>query len=198
MVADTIDDPVVGAAWGSDSVLEHQSIGSLCGHMARGCVAVVEEYLDKGEPDGDVSFDSAGHYFSSVMDGLDDSGHAGIRARGAEVADAGWEAVVERTNAAAARLPGRLEAEPAGRLLEVFGGNVMRLDDYLHTRLVEQVVHLDDLARSLERPTPRFVPGTVQLTIACALEIARRRHDGIELMRALYRDPGNGVLPVLH
>ncbi len=198
MVADTLDDPVVGAAWGTDSVLEHQSIGSLCGHMARGCVAIVEEYLDKGDAVGDVSLSSAGHYFASVMDGLDDDGHAGIRARGVEVAEEGWEAIVERTNDAAARLEERLEAEPAGRLIEVFGGHLMRLDDYLHTRIIEQVVHLDDLARSLERPAPRFPPGTVQLTIACALEIGRRRHDVVELMRALYRDPTNGVLPVLH
>jgi hypothetical protein len=196
-VAATIDDPIVKAAWNSDSVLERQSIGSLAGHLARGSVWVVEDYLDRGVPDGPVDFDSAGHYFAAVMDAADEAMHAEIRARGAALAEEGFDDIVERLHAAVAGLEPRLDTEPRDRLIEVIGGKVMRLDDYLHTRIVEQVVHLDDLARSLDRSAPRFAPGTVQITIACAMEIGRRRHGAVELMRSLYRDPNNGALPVL-
>lgn len=197
-VASTLDDPVVAAAWNSDSVLEMQTIGSLCAHLARGGVSVVGEYLDRGAPDSPPDFDSAGHYFAGVMAMADDAVHASIRQRGADLAAQGWEHVVERLTSSVADLRERLEAEPANRMIEVFDGKVMKLDDYLHTRVVEQVVHLDDLARSLERPAPRFAPGAVQVTIAAAMEIGRRRHGDVELMRSLYRDPANGVLPVLH
>ena len=197
LVAKTIDDPVVGAAWGSDSVLEYQSIGSLAGHLARGGVWVVEEYLDQGVPEGPPDFDSAGHYFAAVMDEADEGVHAGIRARGAYLAEQGWEDIVEKLNAATASIERRLAEEPSDRLVEVFDGKVMRLDDYLLTRIVEQVVHLDDLARSLERAAPRFVPGSVQLTIACAMEIGRRRHGDVELMRSLFRGQPTDVVPVL-
>lgn len=196
LVSSTIDDPIVAAAWNSDSVLEQQTIGSLAAHLARGSVWVVGEYLDLGVPDAAADFDTAGHYFASVMDGADEGTHAGIRARGAYLAEQGWGTVVEKLSAAVVDLERRLADEPGNRLIEVFDGKVMRLDDYLHTRIIEQVVHLDDLARSLDRGAPRFVPGSLQLAIACALEIGRRRKGDVALMRSLYRDP-SGVFPVL-
>jgi len=197
LVAATIDDPIVAAAWGSDSVLENQSVGSLAAHLARGGVWVVGEYLDRGIPDRSADFATAGHYFAAVMDDADEAVHAGIRARGAFLAEQGWDDVVRKLSAAVVDLGQRLAEEPSDRLIEVYDGKVMRLDDYLHTRIIEQVVHLDDLARSLDRGAPRFVPGSLQLTIACAMEIGRRRHGDVELMRSLYRDRPTGVFPVL-
>ena len=197
LVASTIDDPIVAAAWNSDSALEHQTVGALAAHLARGSVWVVGEYLDRDVPDRAVDFATAGHYFASVMDDADEGTHAGIRARGAYLAEQGWDHVVEKLSAAVADLGPRLADEPPDRLVEVYEGKVMRLDDYLHTRIIEQVVHLDDLARSLDRGAPRFVPGSLQLAIACALEIGRRRQGDVALMRSLYRDPPTGVFPVL-
>jgi hypothetical protein len=71
-----------------------------------------------------------------------------------------------------------------------------RLDDYLLTRLVEQVVHLDDLARSLGvEPWPN-APEAQALVISCGAEIGRRRFGDAAMIRALYR-ADVGVLPVL-
>lgn len=72
----------------------------------------------------------------------------------------------------------------------------MRLDDYLETRLVEQVVHLDDLARSLAVDPWPVVPAAESLVLRCGTEIGRLRSGGPAMIRALFRDRPE-PLPVL-
>ena len=62
-IVDAIADPSVGEAWDRPSVLEDQLVSGLCGHLARGGVWVVSDYLDAGTPVGPVEFASAGEYF---------------------------------------------------------------------------------------------------------------------------------------
>ena len=197
-VADAIADPSVARAWNLPSVLEEQPVSSLAGHLARGGVWAVSEYLDAGVPPGPVDFESAGEYFASVVSDLSADANRAIRDRAAAVASVGCEELLrtlrERVDALSVRVPG-LKPD---RLIAVIGGRVMRLEDYLTTRIVEQTVHLDDLARSVDRRPWPMPAGAEALTIAVGLEIARRRSGQTAVIRALYRRGLAGTtLPVL-
>ena len=90
---------------------------------------------------------------------------------GAAVAADGPARVAEHAAAAVPVLRERLATEPPGRLVPVFAGLVMPLDEYLVTRIVEQVVHLGDLARSVGLP-PWDVPSDLEaLVLAVGTEV---------------------------
>ncbi len=60
--------------------------------------------------------------------------------------------------------------------MTVFEGKVIRLSDYLATRIVEQAVHLDDLARSVGRAPGPYRPDHQAVTISVATDVARQVH----------------------
>jgi hypothetical protein len=199
VVLDAVGDDEVAARWNEQSVLEGQSVAALAGHLARGSVWVVEDYLSGESPVGARDFETAADYFATVIDRLTADDHLRIRDRGAAVAEVGHQAVVDHLAGAVDRLSSRLPAEPPDRLVAVYDGLVMALDDYLWTRIVEQVVHLDDLARSLGRAPWPNPPDADSLVLACAVEVGRRRFGGPAMIRALFRSgvEGEAALPVL-
>jgi hypothetical protein len=195
VVVAAISSPAVAAAWDAPSILAAQTVGGLAGHLARGAVWVVGDYLDEPEPDA-AMLGSADDYFAAFKATASDSGDRAIRERGAAVAAAGPEAVVARAASALAALEIRLPAEPPDRRTVVAGGATMRLDDYLVTRVVEQVVHLDDLARSIGCdgfPTP---DANVRLALATGAWTGLQRVGAGPMIRALFRDDAS-ALPVL-
>lgn len=196
IVLDALRDKRVAAAWEQPSVLEEQTVGSLAGHLARGGVWVVRDYLDAGLPDGEVAFETAAAYFSGIGKGLDPAAHQAVRDRGAAVAATGHGTVVADLHSALDELRTRLHDEPTDRRVAVYAGLVMRLDDYLWTRIVEQVVHLDDLARSLDITPWPTSPDAAAIAISCGAEVGRRRYGDAAMIRALYRDDAS-ALPVL-
>ena len=147
----------------------------------------VGEYLESGPAQGPVAFGSAGEYFTSFAENASTDDHRAIRNRGAAVAAVGRDELVRRLEAWLGALGPRLRSLEAGHLLAVLSGKVMCLDDYLTTRIVEQVVHLDDLARSIDRE-PWSLPSEAQaLAIAVGTDIAARRHGTDAVIRSLYR-----------
>jgi hypothetical protein len=195
VVVDAIASPAVAAAWDSPSVLAEQTVGGLAGHLARGAIWVVGDYLDQPEPAA-AMFDSAEDYFAAFTAQTDEATERGIRERGAAVAAAGPQAVATQAATALAALEVRLPGERPDRRTVVAGGATMRLDDYLVTRVIEQVVHLDDLARSLgvgDYPTP---DANVRLVLASGVWCGLRRFGAGPMIRALFRDDP-GALPVL-
>ncbi len=197
VVRDALADPRVAAAWPQPSVLEEQTIGSLAGHLARGGVWVVGDYLAAAPPGPDVDIETAAEYFADIADHLSASDHRAIRDRGAAVAADGHGAVLRHLDDRLAALAEQLADEPAARTVAVYAGKVMRLDDYLWTRLVEQVVHLDDLARSLDVEPWRHPPDAAALVIACGAEIGRLRRGDTAMIRTLFREGFAESLPVL-
>lgn len=193
VVVDAIASRAVGAAWDEPSVLDDQTVGGLAGHLARGAVWVVGDYLDQQPPA--PTFTSAEHYFAALMTGSDAPSNQAIRDRGRAVAAAGQGAVVADAYTRLTALKARLPGEPANRITVVAGG-AMRLDDYLATRIVEQVVHLDDLARSVAVepwPTP---DDNVRIALTVGAATGLVRFGGPAMVRALFRDDPS-VLPVL-
>lgn len=186
------------AAWDQPSVLEEQTVGGLAGHLARTGGWIVPEYLDAGPPDGPIEFDDAGDYYARLMEQVDDDGHRAIRERGAALAARGQAALVAELDAGLAGLPARLAALDDEATVAAYAGMAMRVRDYLVTRIVEQVVHLDDLARSLGVPGWPVPPAGVDLALAVGIDVARRRRGDTAVLRAVYRaGEADGVLPAL-
>ena len=195
-VLDALSDPAVAAVWDQPSVLPDQTVGSLAGHLARGGVWVVGDYLDL-DPPAAVAHATVAGYFAQVA-GLDEADHRAIRDRGAALAAEGPEAVVARLGARLPTLAARLADEPPDRLVPVFGGG-MALDAYLGTRVVEQVVHLDDLARSVPGLRSTGPEDLVRWVAELGTAVAVERHGATAVVRHLFRTEVDGpdVVPVL-
>ncbi len=144
----------------------------------------------------EVDYETAAEYFAGIIDGLTDADHAAVRARGATIAARGHVDVSGELDRRVVTLAHSLEDEPEDRLVAVIAGRVMRLDDYLFTRILEQTVHLDDLARSIDAEPWDYPPDTAALVIALGAEIGRLRFGDQAMLRTLYRD-GPPTLPVL-
>lgn len=175
----------LGDRWEEPSVLPEFAVGALAGHLARG-VLTVHWYLDMPEPDGPCV--TAAEYFaahpSGAPVGAEDS--VRIRERGAETAKGGWARLYLDVGKATSHLADRLATEPESHRMPA-AGRVLLLDEYLQTRIVELVVHLDDLARSLEVPTPELPDDVMAIAIATLVATARVRHGDWAVLHALAR-----------
>ncbi len=196
VVLEALSSPEVATAWDQPSALEEQTVGSLAGHLARGSVWTVSEYLAGGEPDEDLTFETAAEYFAGFVESAKDTDHQAIRDRGAEVGAMGHEALVATLRARIDEVRAELRELRPDHRIKVARGAVMRLEDYLQTRILEQTVHLDDLARSVGRSWT--VPDDcMQVALRVGLEIGVLRAGAEAMLRALYRRGFTDPLPVL-
>ena len=191
-------DPKVASSWDRPSILEGQSVSSLAGHLARGGIWVVDDYLARGVPVGPVDYESAAEYFLGLVTPMPAEEHQAIRDRGAEVASVGHAALMEEIDQRLDPLTERLRDLKANSLITVAAGKVLRVSDYLVTRIVEQVVHLDDLALSLDEGPCDYPADGRDLTLEVGVEMARSTAGTVGFIRALFRQgAAESVLPVL-
>jgi hypothetical protein len=186
----------VAARWDEPSALPAFAVRGLAGHLVRVAVTV-DKYLDRPEPRGEESI-SAAAYYGNVDSDISSALNVGVRQRGEELAAGGHEHLVAELDRLASRLEERLRHEPDGRLVRVAGDTVMRLDDYLVTRIVELTVHADDLAVSVGLDYPTMPPGALDISIRVLIDTARHRHGDLAVLRVLSRrerDSGD-VLPI--
>jgi len=197
-VAAAIDDSAVGQAWDRPAVLEGQLVGGLAGHLARGGVWVVADFLDASTPAGPLDFETPGQHIVGVLSAASADAHRANRETGAAIAAAGQNALVRQLEQRLDSLEEELSKIDPSQLIAVTGGKVMRIGDYLATRLVEQVVHLDDLARSVGHDPWPYPEEGRDVAIAAGLEAARLRRGQQAVLRALYRDGfAEGTFPVI-
>lgn len=176
----------VGEHWNEPSALAEMTVGALAAHLVR-AVTTVGQYLDSPVRNHHEEPLSAGAYLASFT-GTDDLAspfNTGIRERAAALAAEGHRALLDTLEHAANHLRVRLADEPEDRRVEVYGGFVLPLDEYLVTRIVELTLHSDDLCVSLGRPTPSL-PGTA-LTIQALVDAATIRHGETAVLHALAR-----------
>jgi uncharacterized protein (TIGR03083 family) len=174
----------VGAAWDEPSALSGYTVGALAAHVLS-TASAIERYLDLGSTD-DVPIPKGAYY--AVVPSTTDAPdlHADIRTRAATLAERGRQTVIEDLVALSARLRERLALEPVTRTVVVMGGNAMALDDYLETRVIELVVHCDDLAVSVGA-TADIPADAASIAVSHLLEVARQRHGDMALLRAFTR-----------
>ena len=196
-VVAVLGDPLLAAAWDDASVLEEQTVGSVAGHIARGGVWLVADYLDGGTRGVEPDFTSAGQYFARVTDGLDEDAHRAIRNRGAAQAAVGPDELAATARARLDQVEVDLVEGDLDAVVAVYGGLTMRLGDYLATRIVEQAVHLDDLARSVDGLEVDLPEAVVDIALATGAATLRLRRGSAPALRALFRDGYQDALPVL-
>jgi hypothetical protein len=183
-----LDHPDVEANWNEPSALEHMTVGALAAHLGR-AFTTAWLYMQADECNIEEDID-ASQYFFRAFDQPDDDLvelRASIVQRASDDAEPGAIAVRELHTRTVSDLRTRLIGEPAERGIEVFGGVCMPLDSYLVTRMVEAVIHSDDLAHSLGIDTPTFAPDVVDLVMVALLGMARERHGDIIMLREFAR-----------
>ncbi|MFM9709227.1 MULTISPECIES: maleylpyruvate isomerase N-terminal domain-containing protein [Streptomyces] len=179
--------PVLAERWEQPSALAEFRISGLAGHLAR-AVFNVERWLAELPPAGGKPIDAVAYFLSGAGPAphLEDAVPRRIREVGEHEAAGGPATLVKEFDAARARLAVQLPTMPLDRPVGVFA-QVLPLDQCLLTRLVELVVHLDDLAVSLEAPTPSVPTEATDLVIACLTRMAVVRHGVLPVMRILAR-----------
>jgi len=181
--------PELTARWSEPSALAEFRTSGLAGHTAR-AVLNVERYLDAEVPPGAAELDAVAYFVSAGGSDLADPSTAAnrvIRERGEQDAAGGPQALADAYDAARARLAVRLAGLHGDRPVVMFSRYVLTLDECLVTRLVELVVHADDLAVTLRMSTPDFGDQVGDLVVTTLARIARRRHGTLDLLRGLAR-----------
>jgi Mycothiol maleylpyruvate isomerase N-terminal domain len=172
--------------WGHHSVLPRFSVAALAGHLLR-AMTTAEHYLDGPEPSEDGI--SAASYFQAVTGpaGVDEPASKAVRDRGEHAAAGGPAALAGQARQAFERLSSQLPRMEPGRRVRVAASLVLTVDEYLRTRVVELVVHADDLAASIGVELAPPQPRTCTIAIETLVDVARLRHGDIAVLRALTR-----------
>lgn len=185
---DALADPAVGDVWDEDSALAGMTVGSLAAHLGR-ALSTVRRYLGGPPPERDPELLDAAEYVLRVLPDDDDGAtDEGVRTRAAADAADGHDVVIRRATDDLAALRRTLPHLSDGHVLTVLDGLVMLLDQYLATRIVELVVHHDDLDVSVPGVPRRELPdGAGEIAVATLAEIARRRSSTTAVVRFLAR-----------
>jgi hypothetical protein len=189
-------DPALGPVWDDDSALPRLTVRGLAGHLGAQAFNI-ERALAEPPGDGPVLSVEA-HYERATWIGadLDEPVNVSVRDEGERLAEGGREALAEEVAAAAARLRVALPAEPEDRVVRLpWTGRRLLLDDLLLTRLLEMVVHADDLAASAPVAAPELPGAATELVLGLLTRLAARRHGSTAVLRAFTR-PERATGPV--
>ncbi|QNK80029.1 maleylpyruvate isomerase N-terminal domain-containing protein [Nakamurella sp. PAMC28650] len=186
-LTDLVGSAEVADAWGRESALPGMTVGGLARHLVSQPQCAVEFLTTPGPPDARV-LTLVGHYErvdwwrapvgapenTSIRDDFNQMGSAG---RNESVGVLAWSR--EQLGAAIAA---------AGPTTYVpWQDCALPTDDFLVVRLMEIVVHADDLACSVGLATPAFGPEVLEpvLALLAALSAQRRGQDSV--LRTLSR-----------
>ncbi|MGW0809146.1 maleylpyruvate isomerase N-terminal domain-containing protein [Nonomuraea sp. NPDC002799] len=181
-------EPAVTGAWEKRSALTEFSVAGLAGHLAHQLVRVRDVLVPDGEAQEPIEL--LEHYARSpwVQAGLDHESNVSVRRGGEAAAADGPVALADRAQALLDAQRAALPAEPVGRVVHLpWSGWSVRLDDFLLTRLVELVVHADDLAASVGVATPELPSPVIDPVVELLARLAVHRHGATAVIRSLSR-----------
>ncbi|HRW01771.1 MAG TPA: maleylpyruvate isomerase N-terminal domain-containing protein [Tetrasphaera sp.] len=179
----------VRVGWDAPSALPRMTIGMLACHLGRQFIRS-GQLLSAPATDGADLLGSAREHYRRASwvkaTSLDDP--AMTRDLDTEDASAGFDAMLERCLPALAEVTSLLRSGTAHDPVTIpWQGWSRRQDDYLLTRLVEIVVHSDDLAHSIGAPTPEFPSAAYDPVLHLLADLAAERHGQSALVSALTR-----------
>jgi hypothetical protein len=181
-------DPALAERWSTPSALPGFTVGGLARHLANQVTRTVT-LLEAPPGDDEAVVPVLDHFTGSgwVTSGRDGEGNVLIRIRGEEgAAGISPEDLAAEVDAAVAELRTTVPAQHEERIVDI-GKWALRIDDFLLTRVLELVVHLDDLAVSVDVPTPPLPPAAVDATVELLGRLAVWRHGALPVLRALTR-----------
>ena len=178
----------VAKNWDGPSALPEFGVSGLAGHLAYQVLPLPSMI---STPVGDEPVVALMEHYARAnwteLD-IDSDFHIRIRAGGDKLAAAGHAALcdeVERTVLELEKtLPGS-ENRPVR--MPHWGPWALPLDEYLVSRMMEFVVHSDDLAVSVGLDTPEFPRHVNETVIDLLTRMALNRHRAIDVVRALSR-----------
>ncbi|HET9423071.1 MAG TPA: maleylpyruvate isomerase N-terminal domain-containing protein [Nocardioides sp.] len=175
----------VRAAWEAESSCAGMTVGGLTQHLVAQPVNTVRA-LGSGPGAGPIPL--LDHYARAEWVGADLEAEANvdIASHSNEAAAVGPDAVLEGGREALTRLPDLLADAPEAVDIPWQSWS-LRTDDFVTTRLMEIVVHSDDLAASVGLPTPEFPEPALTPVLGLLSGVAVRRHGQAAVVRALSR-----------
>jgi hypothetical protein len=192
VTADLIASPEVAARWNEPSALSEMAVSGLAGHLARQITGVPARLARRQQlPDRAELLTVTEHYARVRWAGaaLDDETNVSIRRDSDAEASGGPDDLARRTRTAVARVRDALpDGEQGDRAIYLpWTGWALTLDGFLTTRLLEIVVHLDDLAVSVDVTPPQLPEQATDTVLALLAQLAARRHGPAAVLRALTR-----------
>ena len=163
------------------------TVGALAGHLLA-VVRTPERRCDTGIDATATLVEPAAGYAQLRLDralDLDDPRFRTVRKGAARLAQRGAPEVTERFTACVARLVARLRAAPPVRIQLPEPTQCTTLEAYLIKRIVELVVHTDDLALSTGTSTDPPDSSVATLVIDFLVAADRQRIGDARVMRAL-------------
>jgi hypothetical protein len=149
-------------------------------------------YLDRTEPATrpEGALLTPVTYFHAA---IDSPIHQRIKEVSATEAAVGPGEVAARCVEVAASMRTRLAAESSDRLVAALGGRMLTLDDFCRTRLIEVLLHLDDLAASVGVARPDTSEEGTAIVIDILIGIARHLDGDWAVLHALARNERRAV-----
>ncbi|MBB4687470.1 maleylpyruvate isomerase N-terminal domain-containing protein [Amycolatopsis jiangsuensis] len=173
--------------WDRPSALPEMSVGALACHLARQVSRAAELLTESSEL---PPLDSAAEHYARAAWVTAESPDDPANDRTTDDAEAarGFDWMVQRFDADFADVADRLRSGVAAEAVGIpWQGWSLRRKDFLHTRLLEIVVHTTDLAASIELPAPQF-PDTAFLPVLDLLtRLAVRRRGQAAVIGTLTR-----------
>jgi hypothetical protein len=181
-------EPAVAQAWDRPSALPKLSVRGLAGHLAAQ-IFFIPRILAEPVPEDEII--PIQDYYTKVSwigSDLDTEFNELIRTSGEKEAEEGPAALAERVRECLAELKETLPATPSRSVRRpTWGAWSITFDDFVTSRLLEVVVHSDDLAHSVGIPTPVFSAEAVETVVDLLSRIAVHRHGATTVIRALSR-----------
>ncbi|MFY1620901.1 maleylpyruvate isomerase N-terminal domain-containing protein [Micromonospora sp. WMMD736] len=178
--------PILAERWSSPSALPDFSTGGLARHLAN---QVTQTVTFLAAPPGGSAVSVLEHFTGNawVTSGVDSADNIDIRRRSEQTAAAtNPRELADAVDAALTDLGAMVTAQPPDRIVDL-GNWGLKVDDFLLTRVMELVVHTDDLAVSLGLPTPPMPQTATEATIQLLCRLAAWRHGSLNVIRALAR-----------
>jgi hypothetical protein len=191
MASHTMADAAVVRRWSDPSALRDLTVGGIAGHLYA-AIRRLEVALDEDLPPSRRVVALPEFYGLNridELDGIDAGWHPLLRDEAEQGAADGPQAVAERLAGVVSRLTARLPSEPPDRLVPVstIHNAATRLDAYVATRVVELVVHSDDLAASVGLEPLSIPERAASSAIEVFVEMARHRTGDLGVIRAFAR-----------
>jgi hypothetical protein len=183
--------PEVADAWAEPSAVAQYTVGGVAAHAVHS-VLWLEQLLRDSEPAGLRQVSIAEFFGTNRLEGSVDVDpfSASLRAAAEAFALTGAAVVIAACTASRDELVSLLSAAAADRavpVVRVAGGRVS-LEDYLRTRVLEVLVHADDVACSVPGLlVPDPPPSAIEISLGVCLEMARARAGSVGALRAFTR-----------
>ncbi len=178
----------VRARWTDESACAGMTVGGLAHHAATEADHLVTLYAEG--PHDSAPIPVLEHYRRAAWahSSLADEANVSIRTDADAHAAAGSDDLAVVASRALAALPAALAGiDDDDAVLIPWQGWSLTARDFAVTRLMEMVVHADDLAASVDIDTPEFPAEAARLVVGLLADIAVDRHGQASVVRALSR-----------